>query len=389
MSKAMKRIPELDGLRCLAVVAVIAVHYRSPKVTTVNHFLAMGWVGVDVFFAISGFLITTILLGMRGAPHPFRTFYARRTARIFPPYYVILSLICAVALWQHLFIPRLLGIGGFVFAPSLATQPIHDAFRHVFITHALDHSTSSIDVHQLHEITEGLFVIWSLSVEEIFYLVWAPVVLRAGRRVVAACAGIPIVLCPFLRLFAHTAGFPEYTSFFFRVDSLCAGACLALLLAVMRHDPRNSSYLDRALKVILLLSGTLLAAIAWHTNAMHGVEIRSTLLFAFIGYTALAFSSSAIVGLCAIHSGSSGIFFHALRLSPVVYIGTVSYVIYLIHIPVYIATRAVLLRTGLLGISAWAVSLLALGLTITLASASWRYFEGPILAWKDRRFRRA
>ena len=382
----MKRISELDGLRCLAVLAVIAVHYRPPEVTILNHILAMGWAGVDVFFAISGFLITTILLGMRGASHPFRTFYARRTARIFPPYYVVLSVICAVAILEHLFIPRLLGIGGFVFASSLSFQPIGEALRHIFITHTLDHSISNIDAHQLHEITEGLFVIWSLSVEEIFYLVWAPVVLRAGRRVVTACAVIPIFLCPVLRLFAHAPGFPEYTSFFFRVDSLCAGACIALLLVFVRRDPHKQRYLDRALKIALFLSAVSLVGMGWYTNAMHGVEIRSTLLFTLVGYTALAFFSSAIVGLCAIHTGSRRLFFRTLRLPPVVYIGTISYVIYLVHIPVYVATRAALIWVGLSRVSALAISLLALGLTITLASASWRYFEGPILAWKDRRF---
>ena len=385
MSGAMKRIPELDALRCFAVLAVIAVHYRPPRETMINHLLAMGWAGVDVFFAISGFLITSILLGMRDTPHPFRTFYGRRTARIFPPYYLVLFVIWVVALSQHLFIARFLGIGGFFFAPSLAPQPIIDALRHILITRTLDHSTSSIDLHQLHEVTESLFVIWSLSVEEIFYLVWAPIVLRAKSRCVAACAVVPIFLCPVLRLLAHTAGFPEYTSFFLRVDSLCAGACVALLLRAMRRDPHNDR-LDRALKIALLLSGTILAAIVWHTSSVHGVEIRSTLLFAFIGYSSLAFFSSSVVGLCAIHSGSSRLLLRMLRLPPVLYIGTVSYVIYLIHIPVYVATRAALLRFGVLRISPWVISSLALGLTIALASVSWRYFESPILAWKDRRF---
>jgi peptidoglycan/LPS O-acetylase OafA/YrhL len=388
MSGAMKRIPELDALRCFAVLTVIGVHYRPPRMTIIGHLLAMGWAGVDVFFAISGFLITSILLRMRGKPHPFRIFYGRRTARIFPPYYLVLFVIWMVALSQHLFVPRFLGIGGLFFAPSLAPQPIVDGLRHIFLTHTLDHSTSSIDLHQLHEVTEGLFVIWSLSVEEIFYLVWAPIVLRARRSYVAACAVVPIFLCPVLRLFAHTAGFPEYTSFFLRVDSLCAGACLALLLGAMRRDPHSDRLLDRALKIVLLLSGTILAAIVWQTSSVHGVEteIRSTLLFAFVGYSALAFFSSSVVGLCAIHTGSPRVLLRMLRLPPLLYVGTVSYVIYLIHIPVYVATRSALLRMGLLGISPWVISSLALGLTIALASMSWHYFESPILTWKDRRF---
>jgi peptidoglycan/LPS O-acetylase OafA/YrhL len=388
MSKAMKRISELDGLRCFAVLAVIAVHYRPPRMTMINQFLAMGWAGVDLFFAISGFLITTILLGMRGTPHPFRTFYARRTARIFPPYYAVLCLILMIALSQHRFIPRLLGFGGLFFAPSLAPQAIVDAWRHIFISHALDHSTASIDLHQLHEITEGLFVIWSLSVEEIFYLLWAPIVLCGSRRFIAVCAVLPIFLCPVLRVFAHSPNFPEYTSFFFRVDSLCAGACVALLFRTIARDPQNEKHLGRALKIGVLFAAAILAAIFWSTNVAHGVEIRSTLLFAFLGYTALALFSCGIVGLCAMHSGGRSLWLRILRLTPVLYIGTVSYVIYLIHVPVYVATRAAMIRVGASSISAGPLSLLALGLTVTLASLSWRYFERPILAWKDRRFER-
>jgi peptidoglycan/LPS O-acetylase OafA/YrhL len=381
----MRRIPELDGLRCFAVAAVISVHFRPPTLSFVNNLLAMGWVGVDIFFAISGFLITSILLGMRGTNQPYRTFYARRSLRIFPPYYLVLSLICIVALSQHLFIPKSLGIGGFVFESSLVLQPILDAFRNLFVGHTLNRNTSGIDLHQLHQITEGLFVFWSLSVEEIFYLVWAPVVLRVKRNHIAIYAALPLVLCPGLRLIAHTPAFAEYTSFFFRIDSLCAGACMALLLAGAKNGSCSMKTLSRVLTIVFLLTCLLLYVMLWHTGVMHGIEPRSTLLFASLGYTLLAIASSAAVGLCALHSGGTQRVLRILRFRVVLFIGTISYMIYLIHIPVYVAVHGLLgaLRSPTIS---WVVVPVSLGLTIALAAISWQYFERPILAWKDRKF---
>src|ERR1700710_1023238 len=85
----MKRVRELDGLRVFAIVAVIAVHYQPPFRPDLD-FLSLGWAGVDLFFVVSGFLITTILFSLRGTQHPYRVFYWRRMLRIFPPYYLVL-----------------------------------------------------------------------------------------------------------------------------------------------------------------------------------------------------------------------------------------------------------------------------------------------------------
>ena len=298
----------------------------------------------------------------------------------------MLSLICIVSLAQHLFIPRWLGIGGFFFAPSLSLQPIVHAFDTVFVTHSLDHATSHTDLHQLHSAIEGLFIIWSLSVEEVFYLVWAPIVLRGSRTLILGCAILPILLCPAIRVLAHTSQFPEYTSFFLRADSLSAGACVALLLRAVRNGALNESRLDRAFKAALLLSALCLGVIVWRTGALHGTEMRSTLLFAAAGYTALAGLSCSLVGLAALHTGERGLLMRTLRLRAAVYIGSISYMIYLIHIPVYVAARNALLRIGHAD-AALLTSALALALTIALASLSWRYFERPILTWKDRKFR--
>jgi peptidoglycan/LPS O-acetylase OafA/YrhL len=92
---ARPRILELDGLRTLAVFAVMMHHY-FPRFHT-----QMAWAGVDLFFVLSGFLITGILIDLRSDPTPYRKFYWRRIIRIFPPYYAVLAIIAVLAFAQH------------------------------------------------------------------------------------------------------------------------------------------------------------------------------------------------------------------------------------------------------------------------------------------------
>src|SRR5579884_1451037 len=97
-SPYMGRIREIDGLRALAALLVFAHHtFGFPLIA---RFTGAGWVGVDLFFVISGYLITTILLGMRGSPGYFKNFYMRRTLRIFPPYYFFFALCAWVAIFS-------------------------------------------------------------------------------------------------------------------------------------------------------------------------------------------------------------------------------------------------------------------------------------------------
>src|SRR5580704_17000760 len=94
------RILELDGLRAIAILLVLGCHYPGYA----NHLWRIpefGWIGVDIFFALSGYLITTILLGLRSRPTPYRTFYSRRLIRILPPYLVVTFFLFAVAIVQH------------------------------------------------------------------------------------------------------------------------------------------------------------------------------------------------------------------------------------------------------------------------------------------------
>src|SRR5208282_5147788 len=95
-----KRIPELDGLRAIAILLVIGCHYEvfARQLWGLPKF---GWVGVDIFFVLSGFLITSVLLNLRGQEKPFKTFYARRFRRILPPYIAFMILLYAACAALH------------------------------------------------------------------------------------------------------------------------------------------------------------------------------------------------------------------------------------------------------------------------------------------------
>src|SRR2546421_6478125 len=97
-----KYIPEFDGLRGLAVLAVVLHHSLLPARLNLLSVAELGWMGVDCFFVLSGFLITGILLDARSSPHYFRNFYARRALRIFPLYYAFLLLVWGAPLLRAL-----------------------------------------------------------------------------------------------------------------------------------------------------------------------------------------------------------------------------------------------------------------------------------------------
>jgi len=206
----MKRIRELDGLRFLAIFAVLLVHYRPPYRPSLD-VLSLGWVGVDLFFVISGFLITTILVSLRGSQHPFRIFYWRRVLRIFPPYYLVLLPLSLAILITHAQVAVHLAVEAWVFLLSLTGLAHHlqGAYLILFRGAPLNTMRAGIDNHLMSSYGDGVFVFWSLSVEELFYLIWAPIVLKGSRRSIIAIGFLAIVVCPLLRLLFHSPNYQE------------------------------------------------------------------------------------------------------------------------------------------------------------------------------------
>ena len=379
----MSRIPELDGLRAWAILAVFCVHFR-PLGYRISDVLALGWSGVDLFFAISGFLITGILLSLRNHDRPYRTFYGRRALRIFPPYYLAWIVILLLTFlhgetmsgkeqFGAWFLLSSLGHGFSL--PLMWSRLLHGGFHVAAIP--LFHNSFT-------EFRYGKGGFWSLSVEELFYLLWAPVVLKGSRRLILCFCVIPLFVCPVLRGLNHSAEFWEVESFPCRFDSLAAGGCVTLLFTAVRRGHLSQRLLDNGLRFAIAFASVGLFLLSWHCGVFRGVEIRSTTSFSVFGFSLLSVLCAASVGACARWSGTPWTRF--LRFRPFLQVGTVSYMSYLTHILVFTSVGFVLTSLGIRLGSQLLQGLITVPCVLAVAAISWKYFESPILALKDRRF---
>ena len=166
--------PALDGLRAVAVLCVFFHHYTASLLPAGFRF---GWAGVDVFFALSGYLITGILFDTREAHSRWRDFYIRRTLRIFPLFYGILLLLAVITPLVHWnWTWRWLSLPGYFFNFMPPTVPNHPEPLGV-LTGWFHHRTA---------VNLVFFHFWTLCVEEQFYLVWPAVV--SWLRIASICS---------------------------------------------------------------------------------------------------------------------------------------------------------------------------------------------------------
>lgn len=389
----MSRIKELDGLRAIAISGVLLAHF-TPSYHHFSDFLRLGWTGVDLFFAISGFLITNILLSLRGHERPFRSFYGRRTLRIFPPYYLALMLIVILALLHqehNLYSPS---VRCLLFLSSLKPGLIKLAIRRLLFNSGLPLLTSdSVPHHYVLQFKDCLGVYWSLSVEEIFYLVWAPLILMSKPRMMVIGSVAPLLVCPVLRGLVHTPNLDEVVGVAFRFDSLAAGGCVALSFWAAKRGYLQQRLLDRWLVGTIVLSSLALFLLSGYCGVFRGLDIRTNLSFSIFGFTLLAILCASVVGACVRWSGDAFVVLRVLRSKVAVYLGTISYMIYLIHLPSYVWIQLLILKN--LGKSNWVAAdngmllvcgVLAAFCTVALAAVSWKYFETPVLRLKERKY---
>ena len=339
----------LDGVRCLAILPVV-FHHSTPR--PLEGLAGKGPLGVHLFFAVSGFLITTLLLRERrqtGAiqlPH----FYARRALRIFPLYYLVLVV--------------------YVLRAVLVLEP--SPMREHFIGNVIYFSTYTsnfmVDYGVAHPVIFAFA--WSLATEEQFYLVWPPALRLLGGRLSPALLAAALLVVDLGAERGALRALLGAGVLFSAVTSISTPICLGCLAALALEAPGGFRMLGPLLchriASPLALAG-LLALVAW----------GAPLLWIHVAMVAL------VASVCVREDhGLRALFEQPL----VARVGVVSYGIYLFHVGVIAAVRMALpsawLGEGVAGMVA--VFAASAALSFGLASVSYRYFEGPLLRLRQR-----
>lgn len=361
-----KHIAALDGLRGIAILMVLMLHLlwanTDPEGGVLVRFLARaisaGGLGVDLFFALSGFLITGILYDTLGGSRFFRNFYARRSLRVFPLYYAFVALVVMISLslgehWHA----GLLGI----------------------LTYSI--------VHPNAPVTDSKWVnlnhFWSLAVEEQFYLCWPVLVyfLRSKRRI-AWAAVIGAMISFFIRCYIQWSGLRNsnvYLGYAWppaRLDALLFGSALAMLV--------RSKWRERVLQtapIVLVCGMALLIGYGIHRGSLEAITDP---LMQSVGLFCAGLTSCAAIA-ASLRRGSR--FEGIMNQSVLRFFGRYSYGLYVVHYTIATAVTAKMRPWILAEIHSklWSVvgtAAVCFGLSLLAAMVSFRFFEQPILALK-------
>lgn len=334
----MKRVPQLDSVRGLAVLIVLL--HNTDKYQYTGLLARNGWMGVDLFFVLSGFLITGILLDTKDSDGYFRNFYARRCLRIWPLYY------CAI-LFMFVVVPFLRpSEASRIFEPR--SMPWWSYF--VYLQNFLVPSITSA--------TGLLGVTWSLAVEEQFYAVWPIVVRYCSEAKLRKITITLICFSPILRFYLVHRGYNVYPNTFCRLDGLMMGALLAV---VMRSKGFSRGAYVRPAWVTLLIASPL------------ALITSGKAPWAVYSLTALASVSFVYVALCSNQKWLQAIMGNRF----LIYTGTISYGIYVLEkIPTDAAMSLHFVRYPALILPLTAAA------TYGLAVLSWNLLEKPFLSLK-------
>jgi len=328
-----RRIPQIDGLRAIAILMVFAAHAFG---------IPLFWMGVDLFFVLSGFLITGILLRLKESRSTggsyWSSFYLRRIRRILPPYVAflaVLSLFFHVP-WAHIW------------------------YWYVFFVPNIPLALGKVMV-------AAMGPLWSLGVEEQFYFVWPWLVLACGKEGLRRVALGVIVISPLLRAIStplFSTHFPIHSLTIFRADALAMGAFIALAAS------RDSQWIGRHRRMALSSSVLALALLMGLSILPSFRAGANSILFNSVAYS---LSAVCLGSTLTYVLGTQEGFLHTLLTAPPLrYLGVISYTFYLYH-------EAVLLKAGRYLHSPLLIALAAFSVTVLISAFSWHLFEAPIL----------
>jgi len=350
----------LDGLRGIAILLVLVFHFTpfSGPLFFLAHVFQAGWIGVDLFFVLSGYLITGILLDSVGHPHYYRNFVVRRTLRIFPLYYACLALYAVLS-----FYPGPVRWGAFLHAGGGLWYLGYLGNVKDFVQNAWPGAAI-------------LTPLWSLQVEEQFYLSFPFIVLAVKRKTLARILLGSIAAALLLRIIL-TVTMPgnkvgTYVLMPCRMDALAMGGLIAIARrdAPQRLQSRWIGWLTALCGLTFILVCVLYGETPW-SSAMRTV-----------GFTAIDLAFTGVLVLLI--SRRRPILLAVCRRRFLVWLGVISYGLYLLHIPARTIAQERLAPLLKLAPRGSAVMFVCLAVAICTASISWLAFESQVLKLKER-----
>jgi len=368
--RAARHVPELDGVRGIAVSGVMVMHFIGILTPSgmLEHAIAKGakygvW-GVDLFFVLSGFLITGILFDAKASERYFRSFYARRTLRIFPLYYAVLLVLFV------LLPASLLSAIDPELAAARSAQPwVWTYLTNVYL--AIDGRFSIPYVSHF----------WSLAVEEHFYLAWPLLVRylsRGSLMRLSVVLGATSLALRVLILHQWNNEIAAFTLTPCRLDTLCAGAWLSLAA----RGPEGAAVLRRARQLVPATCASIVAMSLLHVASARWdtvvLPVRGTLLAVLFG----------LVIFCAWAEAGPGWLKRALRAGFLRTLGKYSYGLYVYHGIISYGMhrlgleRALLWRLGSHGMTMLVEVSLGFAASISISVASYELFESRMIQLK-------
>lgn len=341
------RIPELDSIRGFAALAVLITHLPRG--------FWIGETGVDLFFILSGYLITSIILKNAGRPGFFRTFFARRAFRIWPIYY--------------------LAILGLVLLSLIKSTPTSYEGAWYYLTYL-----QNVTLYWGEPTPPFLFSFghtWTLAIEEQFYILWPIILVFCGRRAVAPLA-LAMIVAPHL---LRDAGIDRRT-LLGHTDGFGWGAMLSLLVPTNEAD-RISPRARRAwFAGFALMAAAGAIAYAIRSRALFDAgAIAKQVIGESLGISLINACYCGIVGMTILGAGSPAL--KPLRWAPLVYLGQISYGLYLYHWIIYEQLDTVIKFGMKMGEPYW-LDALKVAVSFAVAIFSWHFIEQPLLGIKDR-----